>query len=245
MKLLELVGVKKFADSDLEAVLKSMGTHTEIGRGSFAVALKNTSKPEVVKFWISDSSYDEFINYVAKHPYKHFPKLYSKPKKMTTFFLHNKDFPDNVQYVKMELLNKIHTDDDRWRIVRDIFSELRDCRNKKDVDDFVKFYLRHPNDTYTKEYLDMLHKMVDNVPEFCHKMYEMLREVMKFKNVTDIHDENVMLRDNGELVITDPIYNENDSHNAKKIKNALYHLKKDDEDAIKGKTPKKKTGESK
>lgn len=239
MKLLELIGVKKFADADLEDVLKSMDpTHTEVGRGTFGVTLKHSSKPEVIKFWMKDSSYDDFINYVATHPYKHFPKLYSKPKKLSTFFLRPTDFPDNVNYVKMEALpNKISEDNDLWRVIRDIFLELRDnCNNKKDVEDFIKFYLSHPNDTYTAEYLDMLRKAVPDVPDFVRKMYEMLHYILRGSNSLDIHNENMMLRGNGELVIIDPLYNKGDQQKSDEIKTAMYHLKKEDPKALKGKT---------
>jgi len=237
MKLLELVGVKKFYDADIEDVLKSMGTHEELGRGTFGVTLKHGTKPEVVKFWITDSSYDDFINYVLAHPYKHFPKLLSKPKMLSAFFLRTKDFPEKVRYVKMEVLQRIKGRIDA-DVINDIFYGLRDdCASKKDVDEYIGRYLTEPNMTFNKKYLDRLNEMVPNVPEFCHAMFDMLHHVLKGKNELDIHDENIMLRANGEIVITDPVYNTRDMAKADEIKTAFYDLKKDSERAVKGKTP--------
>jgi hypothetical protein len=239
MKLLELVGVKKFADTDLEDVISSMTTHEIVGRGSFAVVLKNTSKPEVVKFWVEDSSYDDFINYVAAHPYKHFPTLYSKPKALTAFFLRTKEFPDKIRYVRMENLKQISEDSIDWEVIRKMFYDLMDCRSKKDVDEFVKFYLSHPGSRYKDEDLEALHRMVKNVPEFCHEMFKMIKVVIAPGRQLDVHSRNIMKRQNGEIVITDPVFSRSDQAKLSKIVNVIYGLlDKNHPEAIKGRKSK-------
>ena len=234
MKLSELLGVKKFYDSTLEEVLLSMsGDYEEAGRGSFGVTLKHSSKPTVVKFWISDSSYDNFINYVAAHPSKHLPKLYSKPKELSSFFARPKEFPDKVNYVKMEKLESIRNEADA-DLISFLFNQLSKMHSKKEVDTLIKS-LEEYKDSPHSEWV-RLEELVNDLPKFLHEMFEMLHHLLNGKNILDIHDENIMLRANGELVITDPIYNKSDMDKVESIQTALYHLKK--EEAIKGKTPK-------
>jgi len=237
VRLSELLGVKKFYNSTVEEVLHSMsGDYQEVGRGSFGVTLKHSSKPIVVKFWISDTSYDDFINYVATHPSKHLPKLYSKPKELSSFFAIPKNFPEKVHYVKMEKLERLKDNHDA-DLIKGIFNELCDLPSKKDVDHLIE-QLEEAKDSDYSEW-SRLKKLVDDVPKFLHEMFEMLHHLLNGKNNLDIHDENIMQRANGELVITDPIYNIKDFNSIKDIKTALYHLKK--EEADKGKTPKGST----
>src|ERR1017187_5405200 len=112
MKLCELVGVKALYNKDLEEILASLDKAgmKELGRGSFAVVLKHATKPEVIKFWICDSSYDAFINYLVAHPGKFFPKLLSKPKMLSTFFNRPVAFPEKIKYVRMEELSPSTSD---------------------------------------------------------------------------------------------------------------------------------------
>lgn len=236
MKLLELVGVKKFADVDIDDVLDSMG-HKELGRGTFGVTLKHSTKPEVIKFWMTDSAYNDFINYVAAHPYKNFPTLYSKPKSISSFFRRTTNFPDKVNYVKMEALEKFK---DNINPIRDLFLMLSDeCDNHKDVDRIINTYLTVPNMTMNKNYLDLLNSVISDVPKFCHEMFEMMHHVLKGKHYLDLHDENVMLRKNGELVITDPVVNDDDLQQAEEIEAAFWKIKRGEGKAIIGKTPRK------
>jgi hypothetical protein len=250
MKLYELTGVKKFYDKDVEDVLSSMSkTHDEAGRGHFGVTLKNSSKPEVVKFWIADSAYDDYVNYVAAHPYKHFPKLYSKPKQLSAFFLRSTKFPDKVRYVKMEALQKAGIQD--ALIISEIFSKLSGCNNKLAVENYTKMYLREPNKDFDESHLARLDEMVSNVGEFCQEMFEMLHAVLKGSNHLDVHSGNIMLRSNGELVITDPIYNSDSYDEAENIKRSLYRVKRakdenlDTGDTVKGRSSSKPKGETK
>ena len=237
MRLSELLGVKKFYDSTVEDVLHSIaGDYQEVGRGSFGVTLKHSSKPTVVKFWVSDSSYDDFINYVATHPSKYLPKLYSKPKELSSFFTRPKNFPEKVHYVKMEKLEKLKNDDDA-DMISTIFGELSNFHNKKDVDHLIE-QLEEAKDNEYSEW-SRLENLVDDIPNFLYEMFEMLHHLLNGKNNLDIHEENIMQRANGELVITDPIYNIKDFNSVKDIKTALYHLKK--EEGVKGKTPKGST----
>jgi hypothetical protein len=237
MRLSELLGVKKFYDSTVEEVLHSMSSdYQEVGRGSFGVTLKNSSKPTVVKFWVVDSSYDDFINYVADHPSKYLPKLYSKPKKISSFFIRPKNFPEKIHYVKMESLIRLKNEDD-VDMLSYIFSDLADLHTRKDVDHFIE-KLKDGKDSKYSEW-SRLEKLVDDIPKFLHEMFEMLRHLLNGKNDLDIHEDNIMQRANGELVITDPIYNAKDLKSVNDIKTALYHLKK--EEAVKGKTPKGST----
>lgn len=247
MKLYELVGVKKYYDTDVEAALQSMGSsgYKEEGRGTFGVTLSK-SKSGVVKFWGQDSSYDDYINYIAANPSIYFPKLLSKPKTLSSFFLRPKDFPDKIRYVRMEKLNPMKKYEDA-DIVADIFSELSGIHSESKLEEYIKKI----HEPYSEAEFKRFKTMVHDVPDFCRECFKMLRVVLKGGNQLDLHSGNMMLRANNQLVITDPVYNHSDYYKAEKIGNALYRIRnkrEDDEDdkieTVRGKTP-KKTGESK
>jgi hypothetical protein len=251
VKLYELTGIKKFYEKDVEDVLSSMDkTHKALGRGAFGVALKNSSKPEVVKFWISDSAYDAYVKYISEHPSKYFPKLYSKPKKLSAFFLRTADFPDKVNYVKMEALERASMEE--ADIIAEIFNQLRKMPSKKEVDAYVEKFLRSANNVFDEYMIKKLNKMVADVRDFCQEMYEMLRGTLGGGHSIDIHSENIMKRKNGELVITDPIYNHEDMMAAEDIKKAMWSVRRRQEEygdgafgLVKGRSSSKSKGETK
>jgi len=232
MKLYELTGIKHMYEKDLEDIISSLessGTKV-MGRGSFALVLKNSSKNEVIKFWIKDSSYDDFINYVIKNPSKYFPKVYSKPKELSAFFLRPADFPDKIKYVRMEELDKVIDVDADY-----IESMIKDCMHA-DESELVD---------YTEEWSEIAISHVleligdgskESLLDFAETMKKMTNYLVKHQgHKLDIHDENIMIRNGKELVITDPIYNRKDYESSDKIRSAIRDIKrwKDDPDFMK------------
>lgn len=74
-----------------------------IGQGTAATVL--TDGTDIYKFWLQDSGYDAFLEYVEKNqgnPY--LPKLKSKQKTMPTFHRRKEETPDRIRWIKMEKL---------------------------------------------------------------------------------------------------------------------------------------------
>lgn len=233
MKLDELLGVKKFYDFDLEQVLKSMKNYKEEGRGTFSVVMGSGN--EVIKFWISDSAYDAFINYVIANPSKYFPKLLSKPKNLSAFFRRPENFPDKIKYVRMEKLSYKRSDVEAG-IIQMIFDDLKFCRNQKELD-FLISNTQKPTDKYPSKSKEILKSMIKDIPEFYREMYKMIKDLVREKgNRLDIHDFNMGYRPNGELVIIDPIYNTKSLDDLDHIFIALRDV---EQNTISGRTPRK------
>jgi hypothetical protein len=214
MKLYELVGVKKFYDSNLEDVLGSMTKtgYKESGRGAFGVVMKGASG--VVKFWIKDAAYDDFINYISKHPSKYFPKLLSKPKELSSFFMRSREFPEKIRFVRMEHLDHLERPQDS-RLIHHIFTHLKQDEKNEDL-----------LASLTDVNLERLKHLVGDPFKFCEEIKKLIDATIKGGNYIDIHSGNLMLR-NGELVVTDPIANSADLEDAEKIAGSLEDLKKE------------------
>jgi hypothetical protein len=141
VKLYELVGVKKFADLDFKEVLATMQDYKEAGEGANAIVVKHGTRNEVIKFWLEDVAYEDFINYVDNHPSKYFPKLYSKPKELTAFFLRPKEFPKKVKYVRMEELEKFKEPFAGFlKLITDLFYSVKHEEDVKDFNEFMEMF---------------------------------------------------------------------------------------------------------
>lgn len=226
MRLLELVGVKSFYDKDLDDVIKSLEEkgHELLGRGSFGIAVKGASKPGVIKFWIEDSSYDDFVEYIQSNPSKFFPKLLSKPKKLTTFFARPEEFPDKIKYVRMEELSRLPHSliaDDIELMTQNMLFRVNPYAPEEMYDRLDSVARR--KDTKLTNYMTK-----EEFLEFYEVMKKMINALVgKHKNGLDIHDENVMMRGR-QVVVSDPIYNESDLSVARDIRRYLEKMKSND-----------------
>lgn len=240
MRLDELVGVKKFHDVDMEGVIKSLDASgfKELGRGAFGAAFKHPTKPGIIKFWIKDSSYDDFIDYVQKNPSIYFPKLLSKPKEMSTFFLRPTHFPNKVKYVRMEELTELHSQKVISQLIK-LLDTLKDYSKYPDAPGGI-FNFEEFINSYGENYPELT-EMTDDFTDFCKQLKKFVDQVvLKGENDLDMGHSNVMQR-NGIIVLTDPVANEKDIDDAIFISRLVSDLKDGakDIDTVKGKTPKK------
>jgi len=201
MKLYELVGVKKFAGLDFEDVLGTMKDYTKAGQGSSAIAVKHGSRQEVIKFWIKDSGYEEFIKFVRSNPSKHFPKFLTPPKELSSFFLRHSEFPKKIKYVRMEALTPIETNSTDVRDLNRLFWLAKDAES---IDDFLDKVKRREDRLFP-------HSMdTEELKEFSALIYKLVTEALKKKKTfLDIHYGNVMKR-GSTFVIIDPFANADD-----------------------------------
>jgi putative transposase len=74
----EMIGVKKFYGvSSLTEILESLGWRL-LGSGSFASVWSIPKKSYVIKTWIHDPMYENFLKYIIRSKNPHFPKILDK-----------------------------------------------------------------------------------------------------------------------------------------------------------------------
>jgi hypothetical protein len=111
MLLAELLGVKRFHHMSKTELLDFINQSFSKGEtklkwiGAGVASSVLTDGTDIYKFWLKDSAYDAFLDYVVKNqsnPY--LPKLKGKPRTMPAFHLRAAETPDLVKWVKMEKL---------------------------------------------------------------------------------------------------------------------------------------------
>lgn len=109
MKLFELIGVKKLQDKTQDELVKLISTMTpykHVGHGAYSEVFKKDGK--IYKFWMGDSAYDSFIDYVIKHHENPcLPKILSRVKVLKTFFKRHVKAPNIIKYVQLEELKPV------------------------------------------------------------------------------------------------------------------------------------------
>lgn len=221
MKLFELTGIKSLKDRKFNEVINLFsenGTYKKIGDGVFAIAFLKV--PGVIyKFWIHDPSYEKYVNYCLLHqdnPY--LPKFKSKIKTLTTFFDKPLEFPNKIKYIKMEYLEPLKKLNSKitFDVITDIIHEVM-YGNHKSTNEFIE-------SISTEKVYDDLHSQFDEIIY----IYEFIKDMIDHGiRVNDLHDENVMVRNNSQIVITDPMVNWNDIDKMHLIMKAVekYQLK--------------------
>lgn len=183
MKLFELIGVKKFHNLSIDELIELYANkNLKLGKGSEAAAYVFEYSPmEVIKFWFYDPAYEKFLDYVNQNKQdKHLPVLKSKLKNITTFHNRPLETPNKIKYIKLEKLipvkkYKIQGLLEQIEKIIDRNLELKDFKGTKDELSFAV--------TCIKVYKNLLGNGID----------------------LDLHDENVMQRADGTLVLTDPV----------------------------------------
>jgi hypothetical protein len=167
-------------DSLLDNAMKKMGWHL-IGTGFFSNVYFNSKKKFVLKINTRpDLEYQRYVDVIKKYKNKHFPMI-SDIKKIR--------IGGNIYGVySIEKLKELNHDN--WNMVSAIFYEFELRRNSSSK----KFY----NDMEENE-----KQFLDNNPEFV-KALEIVKSNKQKSRELDLSPDNVMQREDGTLVITDP-----------------------------------------
>lgn len=200
MLLNELTGIKNQSDKSLNDLVIDFiaKNYKKIGIGSFAAVFDNPKKPnEVIKFWVNDPAYEEYISFALKHPSKHFLKVY-KTGKLT---LNLNDGKIKLKYAKIEKLNRTEMFDEFSSGIE--LSEVLYFIESVDLD-ILK--LPHILELATKEF-NKNGNLPDDVSEFIINAYS-LHKALGDKHNFDIDTRNVLKRGN-DFVIADPYYSFN------------------------------------
>ena len=167
---------------------------TILGSGAFGIVLTNKNWNFVLKIFIKDDSYLRFVRFALKHNRVSYPKFFDIPRKIKVNLKSKVGEPISQLYlVKMEKLNPI---------------------TKNDFDN-IMFYFRYktknsnfssPPKIYSE--LARIEAKYKSIKHFNDDFIFLMRNIKNIKKSTsmDLHEDNVMRRTNGELVIIDPFY---------------------------------------
>lgn len=217
MLLSELTGVKRFHKlswSDLEKMLRRFGIKLIAG-GSYGSVFTSEKWDYVIKLFTDDLEYLSFINFVVKHPDKHFPKIVKRPLKMHAFHKRGERESNYQWLVKIEKLQPIENkqllkfivyelEHGAEVTVRNDKAELNDTRFPHLLPD--KQSAEYP-DKQAAEYISYK-QLFETYPWFeslC-KSYAKILLAEDIQGAPDIHGGNIMQRDDGTIVIIDPVW---------------------------------------
>lgn len=218
----QLQGVKKFHNMNwqqFEQFLKSQNIQL-IGSGMFGKVFYSPSWNYVIKVFDKDDGYLKFVNFALENPSRHFPKFMKGPRNLPQFLTRLSSSNERFTVVKMEKLNKL----------------------TKEIHEFLGYNLRTLADHYTNNVETPVEIIVDSqVVKFKHttdvflkykqynlpsliKVYNQLNILTDEHIRNDLHVGNIMMRDDGTIVITDPFYDIRDLRRDEGMFKALYQL---------------------
>ena len=201
MRIDELVGVKKYKTREMRDVLKDFEAAGGewLGNGKFATVIGHPRWNYVIKFFPKDGCYVAFVRFAMRNPHPSFPKFLDKPKQIVPFHKrpHTEPF---LHIVKMERLRPLNDD--------------------KELHDWIKYFLEREAIHHGEKRLEYEdnpraqeteHRIMAGYKKYpaLHSLveaYSLLLHKFDANCAHDIHSGNIMQRDNGELVLTDPVW---------------------------------------
>ena len=216
MKLLELIGVKKYQDKtmdELGVLLTTMTPYKGAGFGLFSRVFKKDNK--LYKFWMGDSAYDKFLDYVVKHQDNPcLPKVLSKIRTMKVFFKRHKKTPDVLKHVQLEELKPVT---DKTKIKA--HSGGQNGLGAYEPEEVEIYAVRSALATAEKDVGKGADKIYEKAVKYLNKELEydqvkdpnlinILKTVAEIISLPaiepDLHSGNFMMRGDHQLVIIDP-----------------------------------------
>lgn len=178
------------ADFQLDQNLAKLGWYKiggNAGEGSYSKVFTNDKKHYVMKVnHRPDPAFSDFAALVKSHPNPHFPKI----GKMQTFEVY-----DDTYYVYLiEKLEKI---------------EIGEAIELSSVYESIVRAARMGNDSAIKNHVAKFKKFGNKAKKY--KLDDSLIDAliligkMSGDHVLDLHEENIMMRKDGTIVITDPL----------------------------------------
>jgi len=163
-----------------------------LGSGSFGIVYSHPSWPYVLKVFSWDDPYLKFARYAYDNPHPSFPKFYGKPQRVTPNYTRYKD--EAKQYLA--------------RIER-LEPTSENVLNKINVELMLYFHLRD-NPELIKNRVDFM-KLSSRVKALPKEIYNLLDGLYLIRRDLptlnpDLHEDNVMMRDDGRYVWIDPVW---------------------------------------
>jgi hypothetical protein len=226
-----------------------------LGHGSYGTVFSHPKWPYVLKMY-NDMYYTRFVRFAYNNPHVSFPKIYNLPQKVVPFW---KRFQSSatVYLVRMEKLEELPIEIGRL-LVKSIDYGISYIRDKKTNS--------HEREYEEKEYLTISQRKAGRIPGVIKvKHHQYIIDILKdhpnflpvyegafiiesknFQAASDLlNPNNYMRRENGEIVITDPLWEGSNPYSDHKrmmdMETGAYDTYDDYEpDLIGGELPKKK-----
>jgi hypothetical protein len=175
-----------------------------LGVGSHAEVYSHPSWKYVVKVYANDPIYTKFVRFAYNHSDSVFPKFFGLPQKIVPEYTRPKSMA-TLNLVRMERLQPI---DKKLaeQILNNLYSAVNYLNNPTTPARIgFKFTHTQEEDYYATRNLMPIRQLLQNprIKEF----YEGCRNLIKFQGgALDMASNNIMQRQNGELVFADPFW---------------------------------------
>lgn len=205
MLLHELTGYHSAKEDTLRqllAKLKKNGKY-ETAHGSFAVVLIPPGKNYVFRAWTKDAGYEKFLAYIEQNPSKHFPKIIGKVHDVKIFFQQPKvQAQDVVHVVRVEKLKPLPISSIAYEAIQVVFNYLKgkNATAGKTVGDILEYIGEYDDDE-----LEKAGEFIKDNKSFFEFYLKVAKWAASNAKYMDLRAANILMRDNGDLVITDPI----------------------------------------
>lgn len=153
----------------------------KLGQGLFGVTYQNPKYPYIIKVFSDDPGYKKWFDFVRKNQNNpHVPKI--RGYKMI--------LDDRAMAIRIEKLKPISKE--KFRLVDDINNALS-----------MPSLLNYSRDYYNALKIRKLENLYNKYPDH-HALIDLFNRINTGIAFVDLHDQNVMERDDGTIVITDP-----------------------------------------
>ena len=191
----------------------AQGKFKILGAGSYGMTFAPINNVKgrdyVVKIWFNDPAYEFVINVIKNNQHDpHMPRVYWKPR--TLFHMGR----TKIQVVVLEKL--IPLDGVEYRLELDILNELFWSSSMVPIENITKALISRYGAENMKmmddpEYDDVERIQVlkyerDSIIKVIESLYPTLAKFANKKYTFDLHPGNIMKREDGTLVIIDPLF---------------------------------------
>lgn len=204
----EMIGVKKYHGLTLDALMKKIAEDFNLellGHGAFGHVLSTSDPNTVIKVFETDDAYMTFVNFIQQHPNPHYPKIVKSPRLMTTFYKRYDIQPNKFTVLSIERL--VPLSEKMAHFVADV-ANARDLHDKPFK--LPNGQLNGGNYNYEYDEIDpgvTFQELSRDYP-WIPSLWAAVRQMFRggaVKGTIDMHPGNFMARNDGTIVVIDPV----------------------------------------
>lgn len=181
-----------------------------IGSGKYGVVLNHPQWPYVIKLLDNDDIYIAFARFAYKNPHPAFPKLFGPPQRIIPNFKRHK-YQAKMYLIRLERLYPVPKD--LFNLIETYYEQFLDYihaiklgKENEEIEVRLPRNLRTGKPVYEKIHQFVINEIRKN-PKLL-KFFEGFDILLKsnLKGSIDLHNGNVMTRQNGDIVLVDPLW---------------------------------------
>ncbi len=177
-----------------------------LGNGSYGAVYYHPKWPYVVKIFEQDDPYVKFLRWSMKNPHSAFPKMYGTPKRVIPPYKRRTEKNDKFYAVRLEKLKEISSDEfDLFMTYRHQLARYFYMMDNEFV--FKNYYDERARPAYIEDSKRLIQSLPPNIVKVIYGYYLLYRANLDMNmGDEDMHQRNIMKRDNGEIVLADPLW---------------------------------------